>query len=86
MRKIHVVCPICSASKRMAIPPEIFDVDQGYLLKIPIFPGNVCEHRFVAVLDYNFSIRDYETPAEKEFNQIFDRKKRNKPEVDFSFF
>ena len=85
MRKIHVVCPVCAKAKRIDLPPEVFDNDQGFLLRVPIYSGQICGHQFIAVLDYQFAIRDYETPPEKDFLAKYGHQK--KPTVaDFSFF
>lgn len=87
MRKLNVVCPICSKFKRIPVPQDIFEIDEGYLLKIPIRKGEVCDHFFVVILDYNFSVRDYEIPQnEQEFAQNYQSKKKIPAMIDFSFF
>ena len=88
MRRINVVCPICSKFKRLPVPREIFEIDEGYLLKLPIEKGTICDHEFLVVLDYNFSIRDYEIPQERNdfLKKYFSRDKSSCPPVDFSFF
>jgi hypothetical protein len=60
MRKINIICPVCSKFKRIVIPPEIFEIDQGSLLKLPIKRGIICKHQFIAIIDYHFNVRDYE--------------------------
>jgi hypothetical protein len=66
MKRINVVCPICSKFKRMPVPKEVFDIDEGYLLKLPVESGTICPHEFLVVLDYNFSVRDYEILSEQQ--------------------
>jgi hypothetical protein len=85
MRKIHVVCPICMKSKRLMVPLEVFDNDQGSLLKLPMESGVVCNHRFVVVLDYHFSIRDYEVLSERDFAQFIAHSHKYSAN-DFQFF
>ena len=87
MRKLNVVCPICSKFKRIPVPQDIFEIDEGYLLKLPIHKGHVCDHFFVVILDYHFSVRDYEIPpSELEFAQNYQQKKNIPRLIDFSFF
>lgn len=69
MRKLHIICPTCNRSKRIPIPEEIFQLDEGSLLKLKISKGKICEHQFMLLIDYNFSIRDYEI-AENEFSKL----------------
>ena len=87
MRKLNVVCPICSKFKRIPVPQDIFEIDEGYLLKLPIHKGQVCNHFFVVILDYHFSIRDYEIPpSENEFARTYQHKRNIPTLIDFSFF
>ena len=86
MRKLNVVCPICSKFKRIPVPQNIFEIDEGYLLKLPIHKGQVCDHFFVVVLDYHFSVRDYEIFSESDFAQNYQQKKVIPSLIDFSFF
>lgn len=58
------------------IPMEVFDNDQGSLLKLPMDSGVVCDHRFLVVLDYHFSIRDYEILSERDFQQLFSQSQK----------
>ncbi len=71
VRKLHLICPVCGKNRRIPLPNDIFKHDEGYLLKVPIHRGVVCDHAFVAVLDYRFSVRDYEVPESGEFAKIF---------------
>ena len=82
MKKIHVVCPTCNKSKRIKVPPEIFQVDEGSLLKLPIRRGQICEHQFALLIDYNFSIRDYEVEPEL-IEGLFEKSKKDS---DYSIF
>ena len=66
MRKIIITCPICLKNKRVELPLNIFEIDEGSLLKYPIDKNIVCSHRFIILLDYNFSIRDYEILKNKK--------------------
>jgi hypothetical protein len=87
MRKMHIICPICSKSRRIQIPQEIFEIDESSLLKYPIEKGTICPHQFLIVLDYFFSIRDYEIPkSDEEFQKYL--AKINFPEIspDFAYF
>ncbi len=88
MRKINVVCPICSKFKRYALSKDVFNIDEGYLLKLPICKGEVCDHEFLVVLDYNFSVRDYEIPNERNnyLKKYFSPKKQRKSPADFSYY
>jgi len=86
MRKLNVVCPICSKFRRIPVPQDIFEIDEGYLLKLPIHKGQVCDHFFVVVLDYHFSVRDYEIFNESDFAQNYQHKKVIPSLIDFSFF
>lgn len=84
MKKIHVVCPICGKSKFMPIPRDIFTVDEGYLLKYPIRAGEICDHKFICCVDYNFKIRDYETGAGIE--KYFTASTQKPSAADYSYF
>jgi hypothetical protein len=87
MRKIHVVCPICSKSRRLPISKGIFDIDEGALLKFPIKKGVICEHEFLILVDYNFSIRDYEVPNKRnDLSEYFEGKKKGFDVCEFSYF
>ena len=87
MRKLHVVCPICLKSKRIGIPVEIFNIDEGSLLKMPIKPGVICDHAFIMLIDYNFAIRDYEVISNpKELENILTKSKGKNERVSFSYF
>ncbi len=87
MRKIHLVCPICKKSKRIYIPDKIFNKDDGSLLKLPVEKFEICPHQFIAVIDYNFSVRDYEIVENDEIFQFY-LKKIHKPisAYDFSYY
>lgn len=85
MRKIQVICPICMKSKRVMLPKEVFDNDQGSLLKLPIDSGVICDHRFLVVLDYHFSIRDYEILSYRDFIQFKSQSQKSSAN-DFQFF
>ena len=65
MKRINVICPVCQKFKRLEVPRKIFNIDEGYLLKLPIDRGEVCTHEFLVLLDYHFSIRDYEIPNDQ---------------------
>jgi hypothetical protein len=84
MRKLNVVCPICSKFKRVSIPSYVFNIDQGSLLKLPILDNEVCKHKFLVILDYHFKIRDYEVNlSDDEFSKYV--KEAKKKELQFSF-
>jgi hypothetical protein len=74
MKKLQICCPICSKFKLLPVPKEIFDIDEGSLLKLPIQKGIVCAHSFLCVIDYNFSIRDYEIIKTDEDFQKYQQK------------
>ncbi|MCF2139058.1 MAG: hypothetical protein K9W44_03280 [Candidatus Lokiarchaeota archaeon] len=82
MRKILIVCPICNKSKRIPVPESIFHIEEGSLLKIPIKKNTICSHEFILIIDYNFSIRDYEIDKD-EIKRIQQIKKKNE---DLSIF
>ncbi len=82
MRKIHIVCPKCNRSKRIPVPNEIFNVDEGALLKLSIPIGLICEHQFVLLIDYNFSVRDYDL-CEQEYAAVNQQYEGDK---DYSIF
>ena len=86
MKKIHVVCPICNKFRRLPVPPEIFEIDEGALLKLPVRSGVVCNHQFIVLLDYHFSIRDYEVPPIEQFERKFPITKKKVHAWDFTFF
>jgi hypothetical protein len=87
MKKLHVVCPICSKSRRLSVPKEIFDIDEGALLKLPIRNGVICEHDFLILVDYHFSIRDYEVPNPRNnISDYFEGKKKEFDMAEFSYF
>ena len=78
MKKINVVCPKCGKFKRLEITNDIFDYEEGSLLKFPIRTGMVCDHEFIAILDFHFSVRDYEIPLNQtEYDHYFNRKKES---------
>ena len=86
MKRINVVCPICSKFKRMRLTKEVFEIDEGSLLKLPIRKGQICDHEFLIVLDYHFSIRDYEVPTERNnfLRKYFKDQNSSSTDVDFS--
>lgn len=84
MKKLHVVCPICGKAKFMPIPKSIFNIDEGYLLKLPIQQGIICEHSFVCCIDYNFKIRDYETGI--DIQKYLHQKEHTDKNAEFSYF
>ena len=87
MKKISIICPICKKFKRTTIPPEIFSIDEGSLLKLPIPIGKICDHSFVVILDYHFKIRDYEIiNSEIDFQNFQKKQKIIKPLSAFSSF
>jgi len=82
LKKILVVCPICNKSKRIIVPESIFKLEEGSLLKLVIKKNQICQHEFGLLLDFHFSIRDYEI-NEEELNRI----KQVKPkEEDLTIF
>ena len=83
MKKIQVVCPICNKAKFIPVPKEIFSIDEGYLLKYPILKGELCEHEFLCLIDYNFKIRDYETQNIQDYLRKFQESNKT---LDFSYF
>ena len=85
MRKLNVVCPLCSKFKRITIPSYIFNIDEGCLLKLPISENTICSHKFIAILDYNFNIRDYETNISDEDFSIYQNKIKMR-EISFTFY
>lgn len=87
MRKIQIVCPICQKSKRIPIPWEIFNIDEGSLLKHPIRSGEICDHSFLILLDYQFSIRDYEIPGPNtDIKKYFEKLEKNSKGFDFAYY
>ena len=88
MKRLHIVCPVCSKFKRLPVSEDIFDFDEGSLLKLPINKGKMCAHEFLVILDYNFSVRDYEVPSERNnfLKKYFQGTRTNRPAADFSFF
>ncbi|MHA1719665.1 MAG: hypothetical protein ACTSWX_06910 [Promethearchaeota archaeon] len=87
MRKIHLICPICHKNKRISVPDKIFNIDEGSLLKMPIEKDEICPHQFIAVIDYNFSVRDYEIVDDDEIFQYYLEKIHTEiPTYDFSFY
>jgi hypothetical protein len=69
------------------IPGDIFNIDEGSLLKMPIKPGLICDHAFIMLIDYNFAIRDYEVISNpKELETIFKKSKGRTERVSFSYF
>lgn len=87
MRKLHVSCPICSKFKIVPVPREVFNIDEGSLLKLPITRGMICQHQFMCVIDYNFSVRDYEIPKnDQEFAQWRSKSASANERYEFSFF
>ena len=87
-KRIHIVCPICSKFKRMPVSENIFNFDEGSLLKLPIKRGQMCDHEFLVVLDYNFSVRDYEIPSKRNdfLRKYFQGTKSNNLAADFLYF
>lgn len=87
MRKIHIICPVCFKNKRVSISDKIFNIDEGSLLKLPFKKGEICSHQFIAIIDYNFSVRDYEI-IKNDFDFQIYKKKIYEPikSFDFSFF
>ncbi|UYP46343.1 hypothetical protein NEF87_002628 [Candidatus Lokiarchaeum ossiferum] len=78
MRKVRIICPVCSKSRRITLSDDIFNFDAGSLLKFPIKSGTVCSHQFIIIMDYNFSIRDYEIiTTEQELTQFHRLEKKN---------
>ena len=63
---IVVSCPICKKVKKIAILEEIIGEEIGCLFPIEIKRGTVCDHDFTAMVDQNFSVRDYCTPKQKK--------------------
>ena len=87
MRKLHISCPICSKFKIIPVPREVFNIDEGSLLKLPITRGMICQHQFMCVIDYNFSIRDYEIPKnDQEFTQWRIKSSNSHFHFEFNFF
>ncbi len=87
MRKLTIICPICSRRKKIPIPFEIFNIDEGFLLKLPIQKGIVCNHKFIAIIDYHFKIRDYEIlEKDEDFQEYQSKSKENRNPILFSSF
>jgi len=87
MKKIRVVCPICNTQKRIPVPKEIFDLDESSLLKLPFNKKKICNHHFVALIDYNFKVRDYEIPDSQEIMEIQTKiEKKNRKIENFTYF
>ena len=87
MKKINVICPICSKYKRLSVPENVFNLDQGSLLKLPIPEQMVCDHKFLVVLDYHFKIRDYEIDlSEHEFSNYLQKSTKEEFQFSFPFF
>ncbi len=71
----------------LPVPREIFDIDEGSLLKLPIKAGVVCQHSFLCVIDYNFSIRDYEIiKTEDDYEQYRQKADKLNKTWNFSYF
>ena len=84
MRKVRIVCPVCFKAKRIALSDDIFNYDVGSLLKFPIRNGIVCSHQFIIIMDYNFSIRDYEIiTTAKELIQFHSLEKKHSSLYEF---
>lgn len=87
MKKLHISCPICSKFKIIPVPRDVFNIDEGSLLKLPITRGLICQHQFICVIDYNFSIRDYEIPkSDQEFTQWRSKSTLSDGRLEFNFF
>ena len=87
VKKLSIVCPICLRHKRIGIPPEIFNIDEGSLLKLPISKNMICEHSFVALIDYHFKIRDYEIiKSNDEYEKYCKKSQKEKDLAIFSLF
>jgi hypothetical protein len=83
-RKIVVKCPECHRVKRVTIPEDFLDelLVRGELLVLRLRPGDVCQHRFNALLDWHFSLRDYEFPVGPAEEKMVPRPR----ELVFDFF
>ena len=87
MRKIHLICPICNRNKRIIIPDKIFNKDEGSLLRLPVEKNEICPHQFIAVIDYNFSVRDYEIVENDKILQFhLNRTHKQVSAYDFSYY
>lgn len=87
MKKISIICPICSKFKRIEVPSYIFEIDEGSLLKFPIKAGTMCKHSFIVILDYHFKVRDYEIPTSiDEIQQYYNKINHKKPLALFQNF
>ncbi|MHA1475178.1 MAG: hypothetical protein ACTSQ5_08325 [Promethearchaeota archaeon] len=87
MRKIHLICPICHRNKRIIIPNKIFNKDEGSLLRLPVEKDEICPHQFIAVIDYNFSVRDYEiVENDKLFQYHLEKNRKQISAYDFSYY
>ncbi|MHA1693801.1 MAG: hypothetical protein ACTSUG_00955 [Candidatus Helarchaeota archaeon] len=87
MRKIHLICPICHRNKRIIIPDKIFNKDEGSLLRLLVEKNEICPHQFIAVIDYNFSVRDYEIVENDEiFKLNLNKSHKQISAYDFSYY
>jgi hypothetical protein len=61
MKRIPLMCPVCSAVKLQKIPAQVIEKrnqnDKG-IVAIMIPENTVCPHLFVVYVDQNFTIRD----------------------------
>jgi hypothetical protein len=71
----------------MPVPWEIFNIDEGSLLKLPVRPGDICDHTFLVLLDYQFAIRDYEIPGPNtNIEQYIQKSDAAAQRFDFEYF
>ena len=60
-KEIEVICPVCSKSKNIKIPEQIFSQKKFGSIRIQVPQGGVCpEHQFILFIDTNGIIRGYE--------------------------
>lgn len=73
MKRISLICPICSKSKIQKVPPGLLDKRNQCakgIVAILVPENTICEHLFVVYVDMNFSIRDTISGEElKKINQ-----------------
>ncbi|WP_371803913.1 hypothetical protein [Candidatus Lokiarchaeum ossiferum] len=79
IKKVNIICPTCSKSKKIAAPVDIIKKKETGATSVYIPSGMVCEHEFYAYIDKNFAVRDY---LVLEFSLQDEAKKANKIKND----
>ncbi|MCJ7649571.1 MAG: hypothetical protein MUP85_13225 [Candidatus Lokiarchaeota archaeon] len=77
---ITFICPVCKTRKELKIPKVIIN-EARQLTTVSIPKGLVCEHHFQAFVDKNFVIRGYQKVDFEIAYDIYNKKKKKKPEI-----